>query len=367
MTDSITVSKFLHTLAHTTTTPLLDGCSDKCGWIAAGISLLAYGTYGVPIKETKHLPQLNPLVFQSYKTCTMLVLAPIVVTILDGSGAPWRYSPWGLLSGLLWVLGGTGGVVAVRWCGMAMAVGTWASVMICVNFVWGLLIFEEPVASLPETVAAFGLLTLGLIGMSKFGVPTPIMATTSSANSTSTSSSSDIRYAPAVLAKEETFKTVATEESSLLAVETKKTHDNGASHSFVATTATHVYIGGGPYHVCGCKVVLPKRTAGILAAVFNGLMSGSCLIPMHYAAKHHGLGGAHYMISYASGAAAANVVLWLLYYLVLVVLEMLLSFDNASTAITSSSPKNVWQRAMADMPSFYVSQLWRPGFAAGTW
>jgi hypothetical protein len=145
MTDGITVSKFWHTLAHTTTTttPLLDGCSDKCGWMAAGISLLAYGTYGVPIKETKHLPQLNPLVFQSYKTCTMFVLAPIVVTILDGSGAPWRYSPWGLLSGLLWVLGGTGGVVSVRWCGMAMAVGTWASVMICVNFVWGLLIFAE--------------------------------------------------------------------------------------------------------------------------------------------------------------------------------------------------------------------------------
>jgi hypothetical protein len=26
--------------------------------------------------------------------------------------------------------------------GLAIAVGTWASVMICVNFVWGILIFQ---------------------------------------------------------------------------------------------------------------------------------------------------------------------------------------------------------------------------------
>jgi hypothetical protein len=178
-----------------------------------------------------------------------------------------------------------------------------------------------------------------------------------------------------VVAKQDTVKTEATEESSLLAVETApimtnatKTHNDvsTAAHvSFVTTTATHVSLGGGQQYYPGTVVVLPKRTAGILAAVWNGLMSGSCLIPMHYAAKYHGIGGAHYMISYASGAAVANVLLWLLYYLVLVVSETLSPDASSMATSTLFPPKNAWQRAMADMPSFYVEQLWRPGFAAG--
>ena len=121
---------------------LLDGCSDSCGWTAALVALVCYGTYGVPIKQTMTTEQqdVNPLVFQTYKTIVMLVVAPCLVTLVSSSNhnnAWWHHwSPgWGFVSGLLWVLGGTCGVVAVRWAGMSTAVATWASVMIVVRTV----------------------------------------------------------------------------------------------------------------------------------------------------------------------------------------------------------------------------------------
>lgn len=109
---------------------ILDSCSDSCGWVAAFIALISFGTYGVPIKHTQKI-DVNPLIFQTYKTVTMLLYAPIVVSVLGVDAT--RLTPWGLLSGMLWVLGGTGGVVAVRWAGMATAIATWASVMVLVR------------------------------------------------------------------------------------------------------------------------------------------------------------------------------------------------------------------------------------------
>ena len=88
------------------------------------------------MKQTLKLLDVNPLVFQTYKTVVMLVMAPFLVSLLLGSSSSrlWRLTPgWGFLSGLLWVLGGTCGVVGVRWAGMSTAISTWASVMIIVR------------------------------------------------------------------------------------------------------------------------------------------------------------------------------------------------------------------------------------------
>jgi hypothetical protein len=132
----------------------LDTCGDSCGWIAAILAALCYGSFGVPIKWTKQLHlgvvnnnnqttsgsdgsdgsdgccsddpgvvvvavvnddndnDLHPLVLQSYKTFTMFLLSWLVLFLPNVSN--WRvdYTHWGLLSGMLWVLGGTGGVVS---------------------------------------------------------------------------------------------------------------------------------------------------------------------------------------------------------------------------------------------------------------
>ena len=108
---------------------VFDSCDDSCGWTFAIVAAVAYGSFGVPIKETAKL-DVHPLVFQSYKTGTMFLTCWLVLLL----GVPVKWTPWGLLSGLLWVLGGCGGVYAIRMAGMAIAVGTWASIMIVVNF-----------------------------------------------------------------------------------------------------------------------------------------------------------------------------------------------------------------------------------------
>lgn len=117
----------------------LDNCSDSCGWVAAMIALVAYGSYAVPIKQTQSI-EVHPLVFQSYKSLMMLLLAPPVTMFLGL--APIFQQPitlyWGILSGGLWVLGGTMGVLAVRLAGMSRAVAVWASVIVMVRekIVW---------------------------------------------------------------------------------------------------------------------------------------------------------------------------------------------------------------------------------------
>ena len=353
---------------------LLGGCSDSCGWLAATIALLSYGTYGVPIKHTVHNmsgTDVNPLIFQSYKTVMMLCLAPLVV-FLD---VPLRWTPWGLLSGLLWVLGGTGGVVGVRWAGMSTAIATWASVMIMVNFVWGILVFQEPVANLPHTVAAFLLLGLGLIGMSRFGAPSSSSNTIHNyqrvapnmEESGVESNESGIRMNFSMMgegdddeAEIEGLEVVVTKNdlpeisarlrrSDTLSAASESGGEMDAESDVVPpsfSTETHVRVFK--------NRVVSKRLVGIGAAVFNGLMAGSSLIPMHYA-KRHGFGGVHYMLSYAVGAFISNLVLWLIYYVVL--------FSRLSSLEVSWRSRLL--QAATEMPKPHLQQLWKPGLCAG--
>jgi Transmembrane family, TMEM144 of transporters len=410
---------------------VFDGCSDSCGWTAAFLALLCAGTYGVPIKETHHLTEVNPLVFQSFKTLVFFVLSLHVLLL----GVPLRFTPWGILSGLLWVLGGTGGVMGVRLAGMAVAVGTWASVMICVNFVWGILIFQEPVANLHNTVAAFVLLGLGLVGMSKFGAPSASasltsstidadekqrlngesnsesvelllddeqrirtsMETTTTTNSSSSQSSSNMTRKPSQVFRrtttgakssnsdeEDGLAPLLSVKSSSLEIDFNDATNNASfsiekaplsggslvlSSTLQSSTIippfnpdTHIRLFG----LC----TLRKRTAGILAALFNGSMSGSALIPMHYARRQGGLGGEHFMVSYGCGALLSNICLWIGYFAI--VLLWTIFVPTTSTVLPPSKKKEMpssssWLRqALDQMPEWHVAQLWKPAVAAGT-
>jgi Transmembrane family, TMEM144 of transporters len=154
-----------------------------------------------------------------------------------------------------------------------------------------------------------------------------------------------------------------------------------------------------------------QRTAGICGAVFNGIMTGSSLIPMHYAKKQgRNLGGAHYMISLAIGSLLSNILLWIVLYIVQVVKACCKKSDNTphttrdsrrhadddgllrqrlpthgtSTTITtdateslassqqslwaaldSTTSNTIWQTAYHNMPRWYFRQLYLPGIAAG--
>lgn len=394
---------------------VFDGCSDSCGWTAALIALFAAGTYGVPIKETtrnSNLPiDFNPLIFQTFKTAVFFVMAATPVLFL---GVPCRFTPWGILSGLLWVLGGTGGVVAVRLAGLAVAVGTWASVMIGVNFFWGILVFREPVANLRHTVAAFCLLGVGLVGMSAYGAPpssptpsTTLSSTTSnSTTATATTLSSDFHDHEGVGDKSSNKRESAGDSISCSSVNNNNNADeeqlesdervsllktnqsvkfrrqtgvskNDDCEGLLDNSCTRletIEIDGVPVsmsssllpfnsetHVQFGGVIFRKRAAGILAALANGFFSGSSLIPMHYAKRQQnggGLAGANYMVSYASGAVLSNACLWIIYYAVLLLRLHRKHGDEVS-----------WQtkckQAAGHMPEWHFQQLWKPALAAG--
>ena len=84
---------------------LFDQCTDSCGWTAAIIAAIAYGSFGVPVKATKHI-DVHPLILQSYKTFVLFVTSWFVTFL----GVEVAFTKWGLLSGFLWVIGGTGGM-----------------------------------------------------------------------------------------------------------------------------------------------------------------------------------------------------------------------------------------------------------------
>ena len=96
-----------------------------------------------------------------------------------------------------------------------------------------------------------------------------------------------------------------------------------------------------------------KRKAGILGAVFNGIMTGSSLVPLHYA-KKQGFGGAKYMISFATGAVLSNILVWMVYFVFLWV----------KTSAASMPGSSLWQTYSA-LPSWHVRQLLAPGFISG--
>lgn len=247
------------------------------------------------------------------------------------------------------------------------------------NFVWGILIFHEPVASTSHTAAAFVLLGLGSIGMSWF-VAHPVCDDDDvdvdninlhliASEQEYVSNSNDMLF---LNVENSVFESRQLQETLLEHdhLQERHTHaklrrsqinqsndmdednhiddtDANSYNSLPAfNTETHVRIFK--------YMVLSKPTAGIIAAVFNGLLGGSSLIPLHYA-KEQGYGGARYIMSYAIGAFLANLIVWFVYYVVLVVRRRSLESSWESTLL----------HAATEMPDPKFQQLWKPGFCAG--
>ena len=104
---------------------------ELCGWIAAIISMLGFGSFGVPIKsKSAKAVDIDPLVMQSYKTAVCLLTSWLVLFWVD-----FQYTPWGIVSGLFWVPGGVATVFAIKNAGLAIAIGVGASFIVLVSFI----------------------------------------------------------------------------------------------------------------------------------------------------------------------------------------------------------------------------------------
>jgi len=296
-----------------------DRCDDTCGFLAASFGASCYGSYGVPVKATSSI-DIHPLVVQSYKTG--MVFATSLVIVFTAERPSW--TSYGLLSGFLWVCGGTLGISAIRNAGMAAAVGIWSSIMVIMNFVWGILVFREPIHSLSGTCGAFLFLGVGLVGMTKFSSPGsmnkddimnekhvdddvgPIMVT------------KDVEF---VAKKERAFvgdqgltsrtkRGAGAELTDSLVRPKDNSEDTSYNNDIAEKACTEKSVD--LFHVFGRSFT--KWQAGAICAGLNGLLAGSSLVPLHYA-KSEGYSDLSYYVSFTSGALVVNIILWVVFYL----------------------------------------------------
>jgi len=189
---------------------------EACGWAAAFCSMLAFGSFGVPIKSGAALDvDIDPLVMQSYKTAMCFLTSWLVLA----AGEEFHFTPWGIVSGELtpnlsfsflklslfrlskskskriacsllitnrsfdyvlgffWVPGGVATIYAIKAAGLAIGIGIGSSFIVLVSFVWGIFVFDEQIHSRSGACAAIFLMMLGLFGMSYYSSPATIDTT----------------------------------------------------------------------------------------------------------------------------------------------------------------------------------------------
>lgn len=167
----------------------MEASCESCGWAAAACAMLLSGSFGVPIKsETCRRLDIDPMVFQTYKTVVCFLVAGVSLWLLDH---PFHFTPWGIVSGLFWIPGGVGTVMSIKLAGLAIATAVGNSCIALVSFTWGIFIFREPIHS--KIVACLGvcMMVFGFSGMSYFSTR-PKSAETTAENSKHDKNSSNI-------------------------------------------------------------------------------------------------------------------------------------------------------------------------------
>jgi len=182
--------------------------------------------------------------------------------------SPFPFTPWGIVSGLFMVPGGTAGYWAVQTSGIAISQSIWSSLKVLVAFIWGALVFHEPLRSVGATVVAVLFLIVGLVGMGYYAAP----------------SSSSF---------EEEM------ENELLDEPLLRIEDGGGENELRNSLGSST---------------TKRRYMGLIGAVIDGAYGGSVLVPMHFAgpeAKGFGFVG-----SFATGCLFVVCFAWLTRFLV---------------------------------------------------
>jgi len=338
-----------------------------CGWLAAFAALVAFGSFGVPVKSkvAKSL-DIDPLVMQSYKTAMCFITSWIFLLI---RGEEVTFTPWGIVSALFWVPGGVATIYAIKTAGLAIAIGVGGSFIVLVSFSWGIFFFDEHVHSRVQACSAIAFMLCGLAGMAYYSAPTVAHAAHQEDGTETTPRIVDDAYYQPVLPEDLDFvpPDAAFETNyASMDVETAENEYNGggggetggdagdcpedsntptveAEEAFVDEVAT----GTGMVPLCwGCFRV-QERILGIAAAiVFTGIWGGSIMVPMQFAPTDDK--GLPYLTSFAIGATVVTLSFWVFRYLYLCHKHSY-AFDAAYQAL----------------PSFHFSKMWPYGCSCG--
>lgn len=331
---------------------MLEACSEACGWLAGVLAAVSFGSFGVPIKSTSNL-SVDPMVMQSYKSAVCFLTCWLVIPL----GVPPRFTSWGIISGLFWVPGATAGIYGIRNAGLAISVGVWSALIVISSFGWGIFVFDEKVKSIKGALLGAFILMIGLIGMAFYSAPEK------SAPEKKKKEIDGLDSLLVPLNREESLEVIESydddqdgfelsglEDTERLTKATRRKRIDGSS-SLKRTGSkadvcdlqkeTELLV------LCGGKIIMTKRTAGIIGAAINGAWGSNNMIPMHYA-RAQGFHGASYLISYSCGSMIVTIAMWVLRYFV-----NLHRFDFD------------WKKAYLALPSFHFQEMWRPGFLSG--
>jgi len=175
-------------------------------------------------------------------------------------------------SGVSWVPAGVAAVVAVQHVGVACGQAIWQVTIVATSLVWGFAVLrDERTYNWWGTALSLLLLTSGLVGMTlAFG-------------------SRRVPASPDLAEGEPAQPELATGGRGVdRARSTPSLHHPLREHHAAS-----------PEETCGSTAI------GIAAALFNGIWGGANLVPSHFSP----LGGVHFVVSFAIGAAIVNTVL----------------------------------------------------------
>ena len=263
---------------------------------------------------------LWPVLYYTFHTRGEHSLTSWLVLLL---GQEFTFTKWGIVSGLFWVPGGAFNIFAIRNAGLAISQGIVASSIVMVSFVWGNLVFREPVKSQVAAYFAVWLIMAGLYGMSYF----------STAESLSSENSSNDLH--------RTDEEKEEEQQDLM----RKSSDSFDNDAASITEPLEIHQQQQPIGNRRSILILGKtysrRNLGLLSALMCGLWGGSCLVPMHYSTGDtNGLG---YVISFSIGALLVTIMLWILRFM-----HQLVKLRSI-------------KEAYAVLPSFHFRVMWLPG------
>jgi glucose uptake protein GlcU len=300
------------------------GDCEVCGLVAAFVAMIAFGSFGVPIKsKVAKSVDIDPLVMQTYKTAMCFITSWIIFFM---RGQPFTFTPWGIVSGLFWVPSGIATIYSIKNAGMAIGMGIGSSFIVLVSFCWGIFVFGEHVHSQPQACLAVGCMLCGLVGMAYYSSPTVAHSysrVNGTENGNDTTQSSSRPNDPDFLNPEEdeavdliTFHVtdyIPLEEGnqSIPPIDNPEIDDSERQDGSIDSNGS---VDPPSVLCCGC-IKVQRRTLGIMSAVFSGVYGGSIMVPMKFAPKlQNGLG---FLISFAIGATLVTIALWVLRYVYL--------------------------------------------------
>lgn len=336
-----------------TTARLLVGNCDACGWTAAFMAMLGFGSFGAPIKsEAAKSVDIDPLVFQSYKSIMCFLTSWLMLAL----GEPFSFTPLGICSACFWVPSGVAAIYAIKTAGLAVSMGILSSFIVLISFTWGIFVFDEDIHSRIAACFAVFLMMCGLCGMSYYSSyerrfimedenPEDYRALEDphEADNISKESGDSSQRNPGAHNCEGNGTDVSHQEdttpSDLLGMIMPPTTivdtDMGITNENI-DQPEDILIAGRKF---------PQRHVGIACAVICGTWGGSIMAPEKLTEGNtSGLG---YLISFGIGSAIVTIVLWAIRF--------------GYHWVRLGSARNAYQA----LPSFHIRVMWLPGCTAG--